>query len=381
MDLGPETGLSKGTIYSGIGHAGLLLWVVVGDFFFAHTPPEVIEVTTVSMMTSEEFAAIQATAPAPSEVVSPEPVPEVVPEGVPEQPAPQPEADPIIEPPPEVEPTAEPDPAPEQPEDVFVAPEEQPLASTATSIRPKPRPADTVAPDPVAVPEETAPADSPPVEATSDLPTETPEVVPEDQPEVVQEDSGDVIRTEATEEQDQPLGMTTSVRPKSKPARPARTEPADEPVTETVAETVAETNSTSVDDALSALDDVPEEPAQTTGGGSDTVAPLGPPLTGGEVGDVRAAIGGKWSLGSVSTEVMRTTIVVRVTFDQSGKPTDIKLLESDGPSQAATDVAFSTAKSAIVRAYQDGGIPLPPDKYDTWKVLDLVFDPNGMRFR
>ena len=379
MDLGPETGLSKGTIYSGIGHAGLLLWVVVGDFFFAHTPPEVIEVTTVSMMTSDEFAAIQATAPAPSEVVSPEPAQEPVPEVVPEEPAPQPEPEPqqepVIEPPPEVEPTVEPDPAPEQPEEVFVAPEEQPLPSTATSMRPKPRPADRVAPDPVAVPEETAPTEAVAVEATSDQPTETPEVVPEDQPEAVQEDTGDVIRTEATEEQDEPLGMTASIRPKAKPARAARPEPAAETAT------VPETNTASVDDALSALDDVPDEPAETTGGGSDTVAPLGPPLTGGEVGDVRAAIGGKWSLGSVSTDVMRTTIVVRVSFDQSGKPTDIKLLESDGPTQAATDVAFSTARSAIVRAYQDGGIPLPPDKYDTWKVLDLVFDPNGMRFR
>ena len=49
---------------------------------------------------------------------------------------------------------------------------------------------------------------------------------------------------------------------------------------------------------------------------------------------------------------------------------------------------------AIVRGYLIGsgwkdyqrtgqicGIPLPPDKYDTWRVLDLVFDANGMRAR
>ena len=388
MDLGPDQGLSKGTIYSGIGHLGLILWVVVGDFFFAHSQPEVIEVTTVTMMSSEQFDAIQASAPAPSEVVSPEPPQEVVPEVAPDQPTPSepseppptPEPQPEIAPPPTLEPTVDPVPAPEpQPEDVVVAPQEQPVPSTATSMRPKPRPADRVAPDPVAVPEETVQTEAPPVEATSEQPAETPEVVPQEQPAAVPEDTGDVIRTEATEDQAEPLGMTASIRPKSRPSRPARTETVAEAATETAPET--NTNTTSVDDALSAVDDPAPEPAQPTSGGSDAIVPAGPPLTGGEIGDVRAAIGGKWSLGTVSTEVMNTTIVVRVSFDPSGKPTDIKLLDSNGPSQAATDVAFRTARSAIVRAYQEGGIPLPSDKYETWKVLDLVFDPNGMRFR
>ena len=35
----------------------------------------------------------------------------------------------------------------------------------------------------------------------------------------------------------------------------------------------------------------------------------------------------------------------------------------------------------LIRAYADGGLPLPPEKYDTWRVLDLVFDANGMRAR
>ena len=29
----------------------------------------------------------------------------------------------------------------------------------------------------------------------------------------------------------------------------------------------------------------------------------------------------------------------------------------------------------------DGGLPLPPGKYETWRVLDLVFDANGMTLR
>ncbi len=111
------------------------------------------------------------------------------------------------------------------------------------------------------------------------------------------------------------------------------------------------------------------------------MAPTGPPLNAGEIGDVRSAIGNKWNLGNVSTDAMRTTVVVRVTFDPSGKPLNIELIESDGPTQDATNVAFAAAKRAVQRAFLEGGIPLPPDKYETWKVLELVFDPNGMRLR
>ena len=83
--------MNTGTIFSGIGHAGLILWVLVGDWLFPATPTEEIIVTSVSMVTSAEFDAMQAaatlkpaeeTAPVkpqsrPEEVTPPE---EVVPE-------------------------------------------------------------------------------------------------------------------------------------------------------------------------------------------------------------------------------------------------------------------------------------------------------------
>ncbi|MEZ5796162.1 MAG: cell envelope biogenesis protein TolA [Paracoccaceae bacterium] len=405
MEAGLDTGLSKGTIYSGVGHVGLILWVVVGDYFFAHQEPEPIEVAQVSLMSEAEFQALQSSAPAPSETPAPDqpqvaepeeaptpPEPEVQPQPAPDpQPAPepvvetppepQPAPDPVPEPDPVPDPVAEPDPLPDpvpQPEDVVVAPEEQPLPSMAASLRPKPKPADRVAPDPVDVPEDQPVSDAP-TEATSDEPVDQPEVVEQPQEETAPQESGDVLRTEATEDQTEALGMTASIRPKSRPNRPRPAEePAAEAASETAASAAAETDDSAVDDALAALDDTPE-PAAT--GGSDTVAPTGPPLNAGEIGDVRSAIGSKWNLGSVSTDTLRTTIVVRVTFDPSGKPTDISLLESDGPSAEATNTAFTAARSAIVRAYREGGIPLPPEKYETWKVLDLVFDPNGMRLR
>ena len=50
--------MQTGTIFSGIGHAGLILWVLVGDWLFPVRPPEEIIATQVSLLTSEEFAAL-----------------------------------------------------------------------------------------------------------------------------------------------------------------------------------------------------------------------------------------------------------------------------------------------------------------------------------
>ncbi|MFZ1338993.1 MAG: cell envelope biogenesis protein TolA, partial [Paracoccaceae bacterium] len=72
MEPALDTGISKGTLYSGIGHVGLILWVVVGDFLFSHQEPQPIEVMTVSTMTEAEFQAMQSRAPAPSETPAPE---------------------------------------------------------------------------------------------------------------------------------------------------------------------------------------------------------------------------------------------------------------------------------------------------------------------
>ncbi|GAB1364586.1 hypothetical protein MASR1M32_38220 [Rhodobacter sp.] len=371
--------------------------MLVGDWLFPHTEPATIETMSVSTMTSAEFDAMVSSAPAPAETPAPEQTAAAEPEDVPTppaveptvdpapqpEPAPQPQPEAAVEPPPTPDPVPQPDPAPADPapDDVVMAPDEQPIPTMSSSVRPKPKPAPVVAPDPVSVPEEAVTAETP-TEATSDQPAETPpEVVQEPQPEAVAEETGDIVETEATEAQDQPLGMATSPRPKSKPNRPR--------VTETPAETPAETASEDTTDAAAeaaiaaALAEAAQAPAETpeTSGGSNAPSTAGPPLNAGEIGDVRASIGSKWSLGAVSTDTMRTTIVVRVSFDPTGKPTDIKLIESDGPSQAATDTAFSAARSAIIRAAREGGIPFPPDKYETWKVVDFVFDPNGMRFR
>ncbi|MBD3765987.1 MAG: hypothetical protein IE927_15045, partial [Rhodobacterales bacterium] len=121
--------------------------------------------------------------------------------------------------------------------------------------------------------------------------------------------------------------------------------------------------------------------AATAGGGADAAAPAGPPLSAGEQDALRRAIGSKWNLGSASTEAMRTIVTVRVSFGRDGRPGEITLVDSDGPSDTATRTAFDAARRAIQRAWIDGQLSLPPEKYETWKVVEIVFNPEGMRFR
>jgi len=375
--------MQSGTIFSGIGHAGVILWVLAGDWLFAPDPVAEVIVTQVSMMTSAEFDALQAAATAtPSEQpapVRPEPRPD--PEAAPE---PEPEPEPEPTPQPEPEPAPEPEPEPETTE-AIVAEEEQALPSTSTEEQPLPEAAEIVAPQPVEVETEAESSDNPTPAVNEDPAAE--EVIEEiPTEETVPEDTGDVLQTEANQTQTEATGMTASIRPRSRPELPepaaaepetevASTESPEEPVDQPV-------DDPSTEDAIAALlEEATEEPVEeavSTGGQN---LPQGPPLTGGEMGNISSAIARKWNLGASSTDTLRTMVVIRVSFAPDGRPTGFELIEENGPTQTAVDQLYQTAQRAVNRAYADGGLPLPPEKYDTWQVLDLVFDANGMTMR
>ncbi len=389
-----ERRFQTGTVVSAVGHIGVALWVLVGDWLFAaDKPPETITMTA-STISSDAFAELQAATAKPAEKpapVRPQARPEPVVEPPPEEPPPQ---EPPVEPPPPVE--VVPDPAPE-PDPVVVPPasdavqaaEEQAIQSDSTEIQPAPEAEAIIAPDPVQ-PETDAQTSDTPEPAVSDQPSDV--AVEQQQPTeaTVPEDTGDVTQTEANRDQTAETGMTTSIRPKSRPERPAAAPepevaaatPAEDPPAQSTSLTVQPVDDTQTQDAIDALlgeaTDAPVEQTADTGGQD---LPQGPPLTGGEMGNISSAISRKWNLGASSTDAMSSTVVVRVSFSQDGTPTGFELIESTGPSQTGIDTLFSTAKRAVTRAHAEGGLPLPPDKYDQWQVLDLVFDAEGMRAR
>jgi hypothetical protein len=421
--------VNAGTILSGTGHAALLLWVVLGDWLFSaqNIPP--IPVMTVETISESDFEKLQETAAAPAAVaevaagVTPEPRPESpapepeppVPEPEPEPPAPtdpppapepailpapvrEPEPEPLPEPDPEpvpepVEPDAVvevvPDPEPvteapvsETPQPEFVLPS---VAPVLPDVRPKPKPAPVIAPDPVDAPDEPA---EPAVEAQPEV-TEIPDPEPPPpEPEVepaTQQDTGETTLTEANQD-DTPstIAPTSSARPQRRPEAPI--EPAIEeqaPATETAAETAPE-------------EPAPEEPAATDTAAEDALAaalaeavaaedapaPAGPPMTVGEKEGLRVAVEACWNVGALSTEALGTAIKVFVDVAPDGRPItgSISLEGFSGGSEAAANQAFEAARRAIIRCGAEG-FPLPPEKYDEWKELELNFDASGMRMR
>ncbi|MBO4169599.1 cell envelope biogenesis protein TolA [Cereibacter azotoformans] len=416
--------MDKGVIISGIGHFSLILWLLFGDWFFQPQHAPEVAVTSVSLMTSAEFDAMTSAATQPSEQ---RPTPSVEPEQPappPEEAAPAPAPAPVAETPPPLAPEPRPEPAP-QPDAAPTAPEiapvpepeiaeapeplapvaevEQPILVPQSSPRPKPKPAPRVAPTPAPAPPpeaEVAEVPTPPV--APDPQTPAPEVVEEKPPAAPEEATTEIV-TETTEtEEVAQLAPTSSARPKVRPQRARAPEPAaEEPRpastsrTETAAAEPAETpaerperpaaetprqnDSRAVEDAL----------AEALGGGTEPAserpsapARSGPPVTSGEKDAFRIAVQQCWNVGALSTEALATTVTVAMSMRQDGTPDagSIRMIESRGGTDAGARQAFEAARRAIIRC-GTRGFPLPPEKYDQWREVEMEFDPNGMRMK
>jgi hypothetical protein len=180
--------------------------------------------------------------------------------------------------------------------------------------------------------------------------------------------------TEIAIEDEKPSGLVeTSLRPVSRPSRPAPPTPEPETQTET-AETPAEADAPSDDAVAAALAaalaaDTPAAPAVAAG----------PPMTGAERDNFRVSVNRCWNVdpGSVAA---RVTVEVAFELDRNGMVVgQPRLVGSDGD-QSATNIAFEAARRAILRC-QSGGYQLPVDKYEQWKDVIFTFDPSGMRLR
>ena len=411
--------MDRGTIISGIGHASVVLWVALGDWFFSPSVPPPMQAASVSLITNAAFQALQASAPKaakpadkpaekPPEVAAPPPL-------QPELPPAEPLAEATPPQPPPPEPPADPTPPPDLSADlpvsadpqVFEAPppvaplavDEQPIPVPTADKRPKPRPIDRVAATPVDDTTDTPEiADIPTPEISDQVEPDAPVVV-EEVPPASPEEAAPVIVTEAVDtEPDAPqLAPTSSRRPQSRPEKVADV-PVEDPVPDTSAEdaqaaadAVAASDAAAAADAQSAADaaaveaalaeaaDVPaEEPATDTGGGQDL--PEGPPMSGSEIEGLRLAINKCWNVGQLSSAAMRITVMMRVEMSENGKPVSVEMTGFEGGSAEDAARAFEAGKRAVNRCSGEG-YDLPPEKYAEWSVLNLEFDPSGMRQR
>ncbi|WP_296374130.1 energy transducer TonB [Yoonia sp.] len=370
---------------SAAGHVILIGWLIVG--LGLKSAPLRFETMDVSIVSSEEFAALTVAArtPVPGQA---EPdvlaAPEV--EATPPPPATQEPPAPALPPAPVTQPVEEtpppPPPAPpvavvtDQPPVAPAPPAPPPAADVAISPRPTPRQAPTVA--------STITAPPPPDSRVDDVVRQ--EAVPDQaaEAEVVEQEQEATAPPETTTEiviaDEAPSGaVETSIRPSARPNRPAPPVPVQTPApAETPAPRVAETPPPAPvpqDDINALLSDL----------GAEAVAPAapavaaGPPMTGAERDSFRVAVNRCWNVdpGSVAA---RVTVEVGFSLDRSGQVDgDVRLIGSDGD-RSATNTAFEAARRAILRC-QSGGYALPAEKYDQWKDVVITFDPSGMRMR
>ena len=365
--------MDRGAIISGAGHLGLILWVILGDWLFAPSDMPPVEVAQVSLMSAAEYDAMVASAPKAVDV-APEPAAEPVAEPAPDVPAAEPPAaEALAEPLPDTLPVdAAPQPieAPEPTAPVADAP--QPIPVPNMDQAPAPRPIDRVADVPVDQPTDAPEIADTPTPEVSDTAAPDAPVIETPEPEAAPQEATTQIITEAVDTQDNApqLAPTSSRRPQARPEKVA-----DVPVEDPPAP-VADTN----DAIAAALAEAAAEPPADTGGQTD--APEGPPMTAGEIEDMRVAVKTCWNLGTLSSDAMRVTVVVAVSLSQNGTPDggSIRMISAAGGDDAAAKQIYDTARRAIIRCGKNG-FPLPPEKYETWKELELVFDPNGMRLR
>ena len=385
--------MDRSIIISGLGHLGLILWVMFGGMFTWHEDKE-LPTTEVSLISAAEFDAMMAASPSAPEstadsidptpagspqderAAEPPPEPEPAPEPAPE---PEPAAEPVAEPEP-APPLPLPEPEPDAPTADAVPPapvveEAPPVEALTQTIKPRPRPVDRVAPVPTEAPPEDVPESTEVQQATSEeAPPDAP-VVQEEQDAAAPEEATTQIVTEATEtDEDSPLAPASSLRPKPRPQRRAAAE-------ETPAEAPArETRSQATDDAVAEA--LAQELAGAAGGGGASDAPIGPPMTAGEKDALRVAVQACWNVGALSTEAMRVTVTVGVQMNQNGTPVadSVRMVSFAGGSDGAARQAYEAARRAILRCGARG-FQLPADKYGQWQSIEMTFDPSNMRIR
>jgi len=245
---------------------------------------------------------------------------------------------------------------------------QQPLQ---TSLPPKPRPAQRIAPTAIAAPDIEMDLGAQSREAAA--PQEAPAEVAQAQEAQAPEAAAPEVVTEAEKPSAAPVVTANaperSVRPRSRPAPPAAQVP--EPA-------AVEPESSQIDPVTAALN------AALMAGDE---APVGPeaaaaPLAEQFIRGMQRAIAECWNLGALSSAALSTIVVVEMELTRDGKPiaNTIKMLGFEGGDDTSAERAFETALRAI-QGCGAQGFDLPKDQFATWRRVELTFNPEKMRVR
>lgn len=330
--------MQTGTKISGFLHLGAIGLALFGGSLFRASPPAVLQVSNVSVITSEAFAAMLSSAP--------ESVPDVVTAPVLKRPKSEDKPQDAL---PEVERSTEPLENQQTPKEqiAVIAPAPSPAPRIDTKSAPKPKPSAKEA--------ETTQNETAPDQSASEAALPKQEQAPKE--------AATQIVTEADNVSD--FAPTTSTIPRSrsrdlsKPAvetETAVTEPEPKPKPK------AQTN----DEIASAIAE-----AQ-----ADTSKPVGPALTGSEREGLVLAVQKCWNVPIGLQNADNLTVVISIELSQDGKLIKSpKLIEPAGTPTGTLRQAFEAGRRALIRC---APYDLPRDKYEQWREIEVVFNPENM---
>tara|TARA_R110002096_G_scaffold22170_9_gene71587 strand:- start:26093 stop:27163 length:1071 start_codon:yes stop_codon:yes gene_type:complete len=356
--------MDTGVKISGIAHGVLIGIAAFGMPLFSADNDNTIRISEVSLITSDEFAAMSSgnTAPAakPAEI---QPTPT---ETTPTEPTPEPEVDtPVGE--------VETDPiAPiAQTENVG---ELQPLTDEPAS----PKAAKTISNAVVEAPTDPVKPTLAPKPAVIEAPSKVDPPQPTPKPEVAAaQESTTKIVTEA-DKPDSKLAPARSARPQGRPknlklaekpkpaikpeTKTAESDPVAEPAVDPIAAAIAA-------DLAAAVAEAANQPADVAG----------PPMTGSETAGLVFAIQQCWNVPVGLENDASNIITMGVKLTREGRlAEEPRKLAPQGGSAAGILQAYESARRALIRCQP---YDLPIEKYETWKEIEIVFNPQQMVLR
>lgn len=344
--------MQTGTKISGAVHVAVVLAAIFGGPFFRSDRTDAIQVTEVSVISHSEFLAL--TVPVPEPIESLDPVDEpVLPIPEPQEPEP-------------VTVAARPD--PDQPEGLLAIPGSEPELIPVTTVEP---------------PVDDGPKPDTTVETAAETETNAVEPGPVEDPDVTE--VAGPIPDGPEREVPLPETETAIVSQPDPPAQPSVVLPRPMPVLDPEPVREPEQELGEVEMVVAALlEELEQDQVQSPQAVLDSA--VQPPtttslqLTTEESEGLRLAIKKCWSVpvGIQDDSELKVTLLVELERDGTvkGKP---RLIEPDSI-EATTEIkhAFEAARRAVLRCQP---YDLPADKYEHWKSIEVVFNPERMVLR
>lgn len=348
--------METGVKISGVAHGVLIGVALFGAPIFSADAEKTIQISEVSLITTDEFAAMASgsVASAPEKPAEVQPAPT---EAAPE----------------EVEPVGEVELNPTAPiAETENIGELKPLAEETAP----PKPSKTISNVVVETPTDPVKPEPTPKPAVIEVPTVQEPEPPKPEPEKpsAPKESTTKIVTEA-EKPDSKLAPASSSRPKGRPKnlklaeKPKPTpkpEPAEKPKSDPAADAIAKAIA---DDLAKAAADANSTPA----------AVAGPPMTGSEKSGLVFAIQKCWNVpvGLENDASNIITMSVKLTRDGNLQEEPRRIAPLSGSAGGILQ-ASEAARRALHRC---APYDLPADKYEQWKEIEIVFNPQQMVLR